>query len=752
MGRPRETGGAHIPSHRDFETYEDTMKNTTKLRIAIAVLACATLSVDPSVTSAAPPMKFLADAILAGIVPSGLETNTRTPTDESVLTYESSTPRKFQWQTLGAGSITADSLGPTEFSNTWDYHTATESQITTLYDDQPTAWSFDAAGAADILNIVTTNGAEAVTMSGALTVTGTTALNGTTGLGNAVDDAITLTGTLMGAAATASPAYLANGIGVDDAGCLVWEGSTLDAIETRMCPANATVSDNLIMIANGGSGTLVQSAVSPLSINSANGQVSLGDVALTTNTSGNYAASVAATAVGGLAVVGAAGEGTAFTVGFDYTTTLASDPALVVNTCVPASTGFLCEGPGADGFEGLLTWPVTASDKTITFPDATGTVAVSGTAPIAVSAAGNISLGVGGVTALHLQNAAADLGGLDVTVNFGNTNGAFNTNITTDGTMTTGGGAVVATGDSPTWTAAHVWTLAGTENLSITSDLAGAGINAAVTIDVTPSATAATWSAFRAEQESSLEVNGIDNVIFVNNADDSVVIGSLITALNTGGGGYTNFLSTPSIDISGAGAVTGATGISSTGTIAFDAGEIGAVEIANYTAYVDLPVHAWSINVTDGAFLTTALEAAGATPILAVVNPGINSAAIQWDDDSDAAGPDVADENDVGAMFTVPGDYVSGGAFRLLTYKDAHTVGVAEVWTCNTTINGLAGVAGTATIDAAGPSTYVVTPTDVYAPLDDVQISCQAGDGDVGTDADDVVNLIKATFSYTAGQ
>jgi hypothetical protein len=47
-----------------------------------------------------------------------------------------------------------------------------------------------------------------------------------------------------------------------------------------------------------------------------------------------------------------------------------------------------------------------------------------------------IDVASGAITAPKLQAAAADLGGADVTVNFGNTNGAFNTNITTDGTMT----------------------------------------------------------------------------------------------------------------------------------------------------------------------------------------------------------------------------------------------------------------------------------------------------------------------------
>ena len=42
----------------------------------------------------------------------------------------------------------------------------------------------------------------------------------------------------------------------------------------------------------------------------------------------------------------------------------------------------------------------------------------------------------GNLRATNLQNSATDLGAADVNINFGNTNGAFNTNITTDGTIT----------------------------------------------------------------------------------------------------------------------------------------------------------------------------------------------------------------------------------------------------------------------------------------------------------------------------
>lgn len=70
------------------------------------------------------------------------------------------------------------------------------------------------------------------------------------------------------------------------------------------------------------------------------------------------------------------------------TITLAGNPGLGANTCSPAANGIICEGTSADNFEGLLTWPVTTSDKTITFQNATGTVYQSGGTDVPVADGG----------------------------------------------------------------------------------------------------------------------------------------------------------------------------------------------------------------------------------------------------------------------------------------------------------------------------------------------------------------------------
>jgi len=68
--------------------------------------------------------------------------------------------------------------------------------------------------------------------------------------------------------------------------------------------------------------------------------------------------------------------------------TLAGNPALAANTASPAANGIIFEGTAGDGFEGLLTWPVTASDKTITLQDATGTVYQSAGTDVTVADGG----------------------------------------------------------------------------------------------------------------------------------------------------------------------------------------------------------------------------------------------------------------------------------------------------------------------------------------------------------------------------
>ncbi len=99
-------------------------------------------------------------------------------------------------------------------------------------------------------------------------------------------------------------------------------------------------------------------------------------VALTTDTTGNYVASLSSGA--GLTGFPAAGEGATGTPALSYSDTLAGDPAMNAEECRFATDGtgggLICEGTTADANEGLVVFPFTGADKTITFFDSTDTV------------------------------------------------------------------------------------------------------------------------------------------------------------------------------------------------------------------------------------------------------------------------------------------------------------------------------------------------------------------------------------------
>lgn len=68
------------------------------------------------------------------------------------------------------------------------------------------------------------------------------------------------------------------------------------------------------------------------------------------------------------------GANGALTVAIDYTLTLASNPALPASRCAFAATGIICEGSTVDANETLFTVTDPTADRTINFPNLSGTV------------------------------------------------------------------------------------------------------------------------------------------------------------------------------------------------------------------------------------------------------------------------------------------------------------------------------------------------------------------------------------------
>lgn len=73
-----------------------------------------------------------------------------------------------------------------------------------------------------------------------------------------------------------------------------------------------------------------------------------------------------------------AGANGAYTISLSYAATLAGNPTMSAGECRMATTGIICEGSTADTIETLLAFTNSSSDKTITFPNETGTVCTTG--------------------------------------------------------------------------------------------------------------------------------------------------------------------------------------------------------------------------------------------------------------------------------------------------------------------------------------------------------------------------------------
>jgi len=80
------------------------------------------------------------------------------------------------------------------------------------------------------------------------------------------------------------------------------------------------------------------------------------------------------------------------TLSFAYVDTLAGNPTMNAGEAEFGNNGILFEGATANGFEGFLTLVDPTADRTWTLPNASGTIPVSVTAPLALSALGNLTI------------------------------------------------------------------------------------------------------------------------------------------------------------------------------------------------------------------------------------------------------------------------------------------------------------------------------------------------------------------------
>lgn len=172
---------------------------------------------------------------------------------------------------------------------------------------------------------------------------------------------------------------------------------------------------------------------------------------------------------------------------------------------------------------------------------------------------------------------------------------------------------------------------------------------------------------------------------------------------------------------------------------------VGPAGIQNPTRSLNLPLSSF---VLDGGQLSFAFNDGG-PPGLSF---GPNQLAIEWDDDSDGGGTNVADTGEVLTNFVVPRDYASGGSVALAVAKSGDA-GISEAFDCFAYIDNVPGAHVTTPTTSGSLTTYVVSLPGAFAPGASVELSCffLAGTGPANA-FDDVVWLEGAEFRYAATQ
>jgi len=214
-----------------------------------------------------------------------------------------------------------------------------------------------------------------------LTVTGGTGVTATV----SATDTLTLA---IGQAVGISDSVTFAGLTINGAS-IIFEGATANDYETTL-----TVTD--------------PTADRTITLPDATGTVALlGSIALGTDTTGNYMSDV--TAGTGVTVTHTPGEASSATIAIGQAVGTTDSPTFGGLTINGASIIF--EGATANDYETTFTVTDPTADRTLTFPDATGTLALLGTIALGTDTTGNYMSGVTagtGVTITHTPGEGSD--------------------------------------------------------------------------------------------------------------------------------------------------------------------------------------------------------------------------------------------------------------------------------------------------------------------------------------------------------
>ncbi len=345
-----------------------------------------------------------------------------------------------------------------------------------------------------------------------------------------------------------------------DTGISVASGG-LSATGTIVFP---TLSTNGFVKTTGGTGTLSVSA----------------DVTLTTDTAGNYVQSVGTSVLTGLTGGAAGSEGAALTLALDYSQALTGDVGLAANAAVFGQSGLVFEGSAADTSETFLAVTNATADRTQTFQDNSGVLPL-GTAGntlfFTTSGATNVTLPTSGTLISQAYTTVQDeTSGLTQrsTINFtgagvscADNAGSSRTDCTIAGGSSTLDSAYTAGNtigtDSGSNVIINLADVATPTEVTI-NNLDASGTNA-LQID---NSTTLTNALFIEQSAAGTLTNALQVAAAAGTITNGLLIadgaGAITNGIQLTGTFTTTILDTPSLDISGAGAITGATGVSTT--------------------------------------------------------------------------------------------------------------------------------------------------------------------------------------------
>ena len=374
-----------------------------------------------------------------------------------------------------------------------------------------------------------------------------------------------------------------------------------------------------------------------------------------------------------------------------------------------------------------------------------------------------LSINVGSSTTAASFAAASGDGEMSPMVRFTASPYALNSDLL-DGLDSTAFGQLSGTN---TWSGANTfnsqstfntdvdYTFNGSENLAVTSDLAGS-VNV-LSVITTPSATTGTTNGIFVQQADSANTNGLDNALTIDNADTSLAITAALKIQNSGGGGYTTIIDNQGTLISGAelnlldGHSSALVDTATTGTIAITGtGILGAGSIASGFGAIDVGIDnitttgtigtAGSTAFTGGVttFAGTALINNSGTANTTIGNSAGGTISIGASSGSDLALSDAqwsvtgAGVGTFASLATTGNVTVQGGSATLGTTSQAGTLVINDgsgATTVSLTANGI-GTSYSLTLPTAAGSVSQCLQTDSVTASQLKFAACGAGGGD----------------------